>query len=96
MTDAVITAIEHPVVDVIGHPTGRMLLKREPRYASTSRRSIDAAAANGVALEINSQADRLDLSRQPRAARPRSRRAGSSSRPTRTHAPRSRCANGAC
>ena len=60
MTDRVLSAIEHPYVDVIGHPTGRLLLKREP-YRLQMDRAIAAAAAHGVALEINSQPDRLDL-----------------------------------
>jgi DNA polymerase (family 10) len=60
MTDRILRAIACPWVDVIGHPTGRLILKREP-YAVALDRVIDAAAAAGVALEINSQIDRLDL-----------------------------------
>ena len=47
-------------MDVIGHPTGRLILKREG-YQLTFERIVAAAAAAGVALEINSQVDRLDL-----------------------------------
>jgi DNA polymerase (family 10) len=61
MTARVIRAIEHPSVDVIGHLTGRMLLRREGSRVQIQK-VIDAAAANGVALEINSQPYRLDLS----------------------------------
>ncbi len=61
MTARVIRAIEHPAVDIIGHLTGRMLLRREPSRVNIEK-VIDAAAANGVALEINSQPYRLDIS----------------------------------
>jgi len=60
MTARVIKAIEHPSVDIIGHLTGRMLLRRDPSRVNVEK-VIDAAAANGVALEINSQPYRLDL-----------------------------------
>ena len=60
MTDRVLTALECPYVDILGHPTGRQLLRREP-----SQMDIDAvlaaAARHGVALEINGQMHRLDL-----------------------------------
>jgi DNA polymerase (family 10) len=60
MTRRVIKAIEHPSVDIIGHLTARMLLRREGSRVNVER-VIDAARANGVALEINSQPHRLDL-----------------------------------
>ena len=60
MTDRVLRAIENPHVDIVGHPTGRLILKREP-YAIDVPAVIAAAAKHGVALEINSQIDRLDL-----------------------------------
>ena len=60
MTRRVIRAIEHPSVDIIGHLTARMLLRREGTKVHIER-VIDAARANGVALEINSQPHRLDL-----------------------------------
>jgi len=61
MTDRLVRAIESPVVDILGHPTGRLLLRRDA-YAVDMPRVIDAAARHGVAIEINSQVDRLDLS----------------------------------
>jgi DNA polymerase (family 10) len=69
MTDRLLRAIDCPWVDVLGHPTGRLILKREPVKADMTR-VITAAAAAGVALEINSQVDRLDLDeRHARQAR---------------------------
>ena len=61
MTDRMLRAIANPFVDIIGHPTGRILLRRDPYKLDVSR-LIDAAVAAGVALEINCQVDRLDLS----------------------------------
>jgi DNA polymerase (family 10) len=60
MTDRILRAIENPYVDVIGHPTGRLILKRDG-YKLRMDQVVAAAAASGVALEINSQVDRLDL-----------------------------------
>lgn len=61
MTDRLLRAIECPWVDVLGHPTGRLLLRREP--ARVNMDLLTAAAARlGVALEINAQTARLDLS----------------------------------
>jgi len=60
MTDRVLRAIENRHVDILGHPTGRLILKREP-YDLEVDAVIDAAVRLGVALEINSQVDRLDL-----------------------------------
>jgi DNA polymerase (family 10) len=60
MTDRVLRAVSNPYVDILGHPTGRRLLKREP-YKVNVPKMIDAAAAAGVALEINCNAERLDL-----------------------------------
>jgi DNA polymerase (family X) len=71
MTERLLRAIENPHVDIIGHPTGRLLLKRSP-YALDIDAVIDAAARHKVALEINSQVDRLDLNdSQARLARDR-------------------------
>jgi DNA polymerase (family 10) len=61
MTARIIRAIESPMVDVIGHPTGRLLLRRDP-YQMNIEQVLTAAARNGVAMEINSQIHRLDLS----------------------------------
>ena len=60
MTDRLLRAIEHPSVDILGHPTGRLILRREP-YAVDIDAIVDAAARHGVAIEINAQVDRLDL-----------------------------------
>jgi DNA polymerase (family 10) len=61
MTDRLLRTLENPHVDVLGHPTGRRLLRREP-YQYDLAAVLDAAIARGVALEINCQVDRLDLS----------------------------------
>jgi DNA polymerase (family 10) len=61
MTDRLLRALANPNVDVLGHPTGRLMLKRDP-YPFDLDRIVDAAARHGVALEINCQVDRLDLS----------------------------------
>jgi DNA polymerase (family 10) len=61
MTDRLLRAVSNPFVDIIGHPTGRILLRREP-YKLDVLALIDAAATAGVALEINCQIDRMDLS----------------------------------
>ena len=60
MTDRVLRALECPWVDVLGHPTGRLLLKREPARVNMEQVAT-AAARHGVALEINCQPHRLDL-----------------------------------
>ena len=60
MTDRLLRALENPYVDILGHPTGRMILRREP-YAFDIEAVVAAAARHGVALEINCQAHRLDL-----------------------------------
>jgi DNA polymerase (family 10) len=61
MTDRILRAIENPHVDIIGHPTGRKILTRAP-YAVDVDAVMQAAARAGVALEINSHVNRLDLS----------------------------------
>ena len=60
MTDRILRALECPWVDILGHPTGRLLLKRQG-YRLDLDRIVAAAARLGVAMEINSQTDRLDL-----------------------------------
>jgi DNA polymerase (family X) len=60
MTRRMVTAIEHPLVDAIGHPTGRKIERRAP-YAIDVDAVIDAAARTGTMLEINSAPDRRDL-----------------------------------
>ena len=59
-TDRLVTAIEHPEVDVLGHPTGRLLNQR-PGHDIDIDRVADAAATHGTALEINADPRRLDL-----------------------------------
>jgi DNA polymerase (family 10) len=60
MTERILKALDCPWVDVLGHPTGRLLLKRDA-FKVDFERVTTTAARYGVALEINSQADRLDL-----------------------------------
>ena len=59
-TDRLVAAIEHPAVDVLGHPTGRLLNQRSGLDVDYER-VAEAAAEHGVALEINSNPSRLDL-----------------------------------
>jgi DNA polymerase (family 10) len=59
-TARLVRAIEHPQCTLLGHPTGRLLLRR-PGYAPEMEKVIDACAANGVAIEINANPLRLDL-----------------------------------
>jgi DNA polymerase (family 10) len=60
MTERMIAAIEHPLVDAIGHPTGRKIEKRQP-YGLDIERVIEAAARTGTMIEINASPDRRDL-----------------------------------
>ena len=60
ITDRVLAAIRSPHVDAIGHPTGRLLSRREP-LALDMDAVIEVAAETGTALEINANPDRLDL-----------------------------------
>jgi DNA polymerase (family 10) len=61
MTERMIAAIEHPLVDAIGHPTGRLIERRAP-YAVDLAAVFAAAAEAGTMLEINANPDRRDLS----------------------------------
>jgi DNA polymerase (family 10) len=61
MTERMIAAIEHPLVDAIGHPTGRLIERREP-YALDREAVFAAAARTGTLLEINANPNRRDLS----------------------------------
>jgi DNA polymerase (family 10) len=61
MTERMIAAIEHPLVDAIGHPTGRLIERRDP-YAIDLNAVFVAAARTGTMLEINANPDRRDLS----------------------------------
>ena len=60
MTARVVHAMEHPLVDAIGHPTGRLIGRREP-YAIDLEAVIEAAARTGTFLEINANPNRRDL-----------------------------------
>ena len=60
MTKRIVRAIEHPFVNIIGHPTGRMLGRR-PMYPLNLEEVITAAAENRTVLEINGSPSRLDL-----------------------------------
>jgi DNA polymerase (family X) len=60
MTDRILKAISNPNTSVIGHPTGRLLLRRDA-YPVDMDAILKAAAQNKVALELNSYPDRLDL-----------------------------------
>ena len=60
MTDRLLGAIENPYTQIIGHPTGRLLLRRDP-FDYDMEKVLDACAKHGVAMECNSYPDRLDL-----------------------------------
>jgi DNA polymerase (family X) len=60
MTERMIRAIEHPLVDVLGHPSGRKIEQRAP-YLLDIEAVIEAAARSGTMLEINANPDRRDL-----------------------------------
>ncbi|HEX4628510.1 MAG TPA: DNA polymerase/3'-5' exonuclease PolX, partial [Gemmatimonadales bacterium] len=60
MTERVLAAMDDPHLTILGHPTGRLLLQREP-YAIDLERVLGKAAARGVAVEINADPHRLDL-----------------------------------
>lgn len=60
MTDRIIKAVENPHTNLLGHPTGRLLLSRDP-YKVDMKKVIEACAENNVAIEINSNPHRLDL-----------------------------------
>ncbi len=60
MTDRLLTAMDDPHMAILGHPTGRLLLSRDP-YPVDWDAVFDKAAATGVAIEINADPQRLDL-----------------------------------
>ena len=60
MTARMLAAMDNPYLTILGHPTGRLLLSREP-YGLDIDAVIEKAAATGVALEINADPHRLDL-----------------------------------
>jgi DNA polymerase (family 10) len=61
MTERVLRAIQHPEVDILSHPTGRLLNRREP-FELDVEAILAAAAELGVAVELNANPNRLDLS----------------------------------
>ncbi len=60
MTARLLKAVENPNTSIIGHPTGRLLLRRDA-YAFDLDAVLQAAARNKVAMELNAYPDRLDL-----------------------------------
>ncbi len=60
MTRRIVRAMENPNVHVIGHPTGRLINKRQPVEVDLDE-VFKAAARTGTALEVNGYPDRLDL-----------------------------------
>ncbi len=60
MTERLLAAIENPYTQILAHPTGRLLLRRDP-FEFDMEKVLEAARQHGVALECNSYPDRLDL-----------------------------------
>jgi DNA polymerase (family 10) len=60
MTRRIVRALHNPYLTMLGHPTGRLLLSREP-YAVDMHAVIDASAQAGAIIEINAHPQRLDL-----------------------------------
>jgi DNA polymerase (family 10) len=60
MTERLVRAVRNPHVDILGHPTGRLLLRRDP-YAVDLDRVLEACGEAGTAVEINANPWRLDL-----------------------------------
>jgi DNA polymerase (family 10) len=60
MTRRLLTAMANPHVDIISHPTGRLLKKRD-EYELSLDKIFEAARATGTVLEINAYPERLDL-----------------------------------
>ncbi len=59
-TERTIAAMRNPLIDVIGHPTGRLISRRDPLPINIEQ-VVEAAVETGTALEINAMWDRLDL-----------------------------------
>jgi DNA polymerase (family 10) len=68
-TRRIVTALSHPGVHVLAHPTGRLINRRSP-MAFDLEEVLQCAAEHGVAVELNAQPDRLDL-RDTQVARAR-------------------------
>ena len=60
MTDRLLRVTENPHVKIFGHPTGRLLLRRDP-YPYDFERVVTAAGKQGIRMEINASPERLDL-----------------------------------
>ncbi|HYX00006.1 MAG TPA: hypothetical protein VE822_12910, partial [Candidatus Elarobacter sp.] len=60
MTERMLAAIENPYTQIIAHPTGRLLLRRDP-FDYDMEKVLEACLKHGVAMECNSYPDRLDL-----------------------------------
>jgi DNA polymerase (family 10) len=60
MTERLLRALENPHLNIVGHPTGRLLLRRDP-FPFDMERILEEAGRRHIAMEINSQPDRLDL-----------------------------------
>jgi DNA polymerase (family 10) len=60
MTARICRALENPYLDILGHPTGRLLLTREP-YAVDMEKVLACAAKHGKAIELNAHPYRLDI-----------------------------------
>jgi len=61
MTDRLLKTLQNPNVSLLGHPTGRLLLRRDA-YAFDIDAILKEAARNKIAMELNAYPDRLDLS----------------------------------
>jgi len=60
MTERLLRVVENPHVGILGHPTGRLLLRREP-YSYDFERIAGEAGRRGIRMEVNSSPGRLDL-----------------------------------
>ena len=60
MTERILAALENPYVQILAHPTGRLVLRRDP-FDYDMEKILDAAKAHGVVVECNAFPDRLDL-----------------------------------
>jgi DNA polymerase (family 10) len=61
MTRRIVRAAQHPLVHAVGHPTGRLIGRREP-YEVDMAAVVEACAESGCALELNAHVNRLDIS----------------------------------